>query len=177
MPKECPSCGCHAVGAKKIEGFLVEECEICGWLEGPSDAISEIEDIRMAKELNIDLAVWPLVKILNRAPDVKTCSSCGGHAGPSDPRPLPPYVQFDITSHTHRTLEKLMTSLNMGNRKTQARWIIEVNMSNRLMFTLRPVFRVGTADLSIDEISKAQSDVSIIAEQFSRDLNLGFWQR
>lgn len=177
MAGQCPQCGCHTFEHNVVEGFSVLECGVCGYIDGKDSVVAEIEDIRLAREQNIDLEIWPLVKIINRLPNIKTFSSCGGHIEADGRHPLPPYVQFDITSETHLTLEKLLTSMNMSNKRTSARWIIQVNMDKALTFTMRPVFSLGITDLSVTQIGQAQKDIAIIAGHLERDLRLKFWHR
>ena len=64
---ECEDCGSHNVRRRDIEGHLVEECGLCGHLQGDDEAVALIDELRRGRERGLDDVIIPLVNALERA--------------------------------------------------------------------------------------------------------------
>jgi hypothetical protein len=168
---ECEVCGCHDVHVTELEGFVLEECRLCGNLQGDDEVVARIDEIREGRREGIEDSVYPLVKALRAIPTFKTISSCGGHAE----RREPPYVWFTIEQDTLRYLEKLCASLSMANRRMRCRWVIEVTMQRRLTFELKPNFHRHAAEVDARRIGDAIADLDVLARTFRRDRDLAWF--
>ena len=65
---ECDVCGSRNVTRKDIEGGLLEECNLCGNLQGDDEAVARVEDLRSGRDRGLDDEVIPLVAALEKAP-------------------------------------------------------------------------------------------------------------
>ncbi len=43
---ECDVCGSHNISRKDVEGWLLEECHLCGNLQGNDEAVARIGELR-----------------------------------------------------------------------------------------------------------------------------------
>jgi hypothetical protein len=169
---ECDVCGCHDVHRADVEGVFVEECRLCGNLQGDDEAVARIEELREGRREGIEDAVYPLVKALRAIPTFRTISSCGGHLE----RREPPFVWFTIESDTLRYLERLSTSLAMAGRRTRCRWVIEATMQRKLTFELKPRFYRHASEVDQGKIADAIADLGILARVFARDRDLAWFR-
>lgn len=51
---ECDACGSKNVTRRKVEGWLLEECNLCGNLQGDDDAVARVEELRSGRERGLD---------------------------------------------------------------------------------------------------------------------------
>ena len=61
---ECEVCGSHNVLQRTLEAHLVEECQLCGNLQGNDDAVRAIEELQAGRERGFEDIVIPLVHAL-----------------------------------------------------------------------------------------------------------------
>ncbi len=169
---ECDVCGCHDVHRTDLEGFVIEECRLCGNVQGDDEAVVRIEELREGRREGIEDDVYPLVKALRSIPTFRTISSCGGHLD----RCEPPHVWFTIENDTLRYLERLCVSLTMANRRMRCRWIIETTMQRKLTFHLKPRFNRHAADVPAERIADAVADLEVLAQTFRRDRDLAWFR-
>jgi hypothetical protein len=169
---ECEVCGCHDVRRTEIEGFVLEECGLCGNVQGDDEAVARIEELREGRREGIEDAVYPLVKALRAIPTLRTVNSCGGHVS----RCEPPYVWFTIEQDTLRFLERVATSLAMANRRTRCRWVLEATMQRELTFELKPNFHRHAVEVGRETIVNAIADLAILAHGFRRDRDLAWFR-
>ena len=64
---ECDVCGSRNVARREIEGLLLEECGLCGNLQGDDEAVARVTELRDGRERGLDDAVIPLVAVLESA--------------------------------------------------------------------------------------------------------------
>jgi hypothetical protein len=169
---ECDVCGCHDVHRTDVEGFVLEECRLCGNIQGDDEAVARVEELREGRQQGIEDDVYPLVKALRAIPTFRTVSSCGGHVD----RREPPHVWFTIEQDTLRYLDRMATSLSMANRLTRCRWVIEATMQRKLTFHLKPNFYRHAADVPASRIAEAIADLVVLARTFKRDRDLAWFR-
>jgi len=170
---ECDVCGCHDVHRTEVEGFVLEECRLCGNIQGDDEAVVRVEELREGRQEGIEDDVYPLVKALRAIPTFRTISSCGGHIE----RREPPYVWFTIEKDTLAYLERLTVSVSMANRVARCRWVVEVTMQRKLTFHLKPNFYRHAADVPASRIADAIADLEILARTFKRDRDLAWFRQ
>jgi hypothetical protein len=169
---ECDDCGSHNVSRREVEGFLLEECNLCGHLQGDDEAVDLVEELHRGRARGLDDAVIPLVSVIESAGVFRLVQASGG-----EPRRIEwPYVFFTLTKNDTRYIERLLRSLEHANRETRMRWLIELTLQKEVVYVLRPRFWKSPADITPDEIRNARSDLAVLARRLRRDLGLSWWR-
>ncbi len=73
-------------------------------------------------------------------------------------------------------VEHLLTSLEMANRSTKRRWVVELSLQRGLLFILRPRFWKAILDITADDILEARADLALLALTIGRDVRLSWWR-
>ncbi|MCR4318081.1 MAG: hypothetical protein NUW37_17185 [Planctomycetes bacterium] len=169
----CDICGNNTVERTKIEGFVVDECSVCGEIVADPETLETIETIREAVQLGIEPEIYPLVKVLNKLPGFETFSSCEGHPVEG----LKPNVMFRITEGGLESLRRLLTSLKLANREIRGHWVIEAELQPDLCFVLKPKIEPRYDERWKGDIIKFQRDVKTLVNCFERDRHLAIWAK
>ena len=168
----CETCGSHNVTRREVEGHLLFECNLCGALEGDDAAIEHIELLRRGRERGFDDAITPLALTLESAEVFRIVQATGG-----DPRRNEaPSVMFRLTKNDTSYIEKLLRSIELANRKTKLRWLVELTLQNTIVYILRPRFWRPPSDIAPEDIEMAMRDLDRLARQLKRDLALSWWR-
>jgi hypothetical protein len=168
----CEACGSRRVVARVVEGVDVGECELCGTLHGEDEVVALAELRREGRERGFDPRVYGLVKALEQVPTFRVAAAEPGDAG----RVEYPYVFLRLESAGLFHLERLLTSLEMANRETRRRWVVEAALQRGLLFILRPRFWKRVNEITREDILEAQSDLDVLARVLARDTRLAWWQ-
>ena len=169
---ECDVCGSHNVTRREIEGYLLFECDLCGAIEGDDQAVQRIEELRAGRERGLDDEIIPLVAVLESAKVFKVVQASAGEPA----RKEWPYIFFSLTRDDTTYIERLLRSLELANRRTAKRWLIELSLQHEIIYILRPRFWKSPADITGEEIRIARRDLMLLAERLRRDLSLSWWQ-
>jgi len=167
----CESCGGRRVVARTVEGVEVLECDLCGALHGDDAAVALAESRREGRERGFDPRVYPLVQALEQVPTFRIESADPGRAD----RTEYPYVFLRLEKDGLVHLERLLTSLEMANRHTKRRWVVEAALQRGLLFILRPRFWKPVSAIAPTDILEAQSDLEVLATVLARDVQLAWW--
>ena len=159
----CENCGSSDIKATVIEGYKVDECEVCQQLHGDPESIESILEIREAKELGIAPQIYPLHKILQKVAGFCNEYSCSGFAQEK----VPPYISFRVVDNGYKNLEKLAAEMVTINKATNVHWILEASYQRRLVFILKPNFHHDPYHISPEQISLAQKDLAVIHEHLA----------
>ena len=164
----CENCGSKNVRENVIQGYRVDECQVCGHLHGNADAIKKITEIREARETSVDPLIYPLYKIINSIGKIEQIQyACPGY--PQEK--VPPYISFYMGEAGSENLETLAASLIDANKRTQVHWILEVTFQRRLTFVLKPNFHHDPYYISVEQISLAQKDIAVLAQCIQEKLS------
>ena len=169
---ECDVCGSHNVSRRRIEDALVEECNLCGNLQGDDDAVQTINDLRTGRTRGLDDAIIPLVYVLEGAHVFRVVKATAGWAEGGEP----PALFFTLTQNDTIHVERLLRSLELANRETHLRWLIELSLQHEIVYILRPRFWKPAEEISPEEIRLARSDLQVLASRLRRDLALSWWR-
>jgi hypothetical protein len=169
---ECEVCGSRNVTRRTIEGHLLEECNLCGNLQGDDVAAGLVEELRRGRERGLDEEVIPLVSILESSGVFEVTHSSAGRSGGGES----PHVLFRLTKNDTVWLERLLRSLEMVNRRTRFRWLVELTLQHHLLYILRPRFWKPPPEITPEEITLARADLPLIAAALRRDLSLSWWK-
>jgi len=168
----CDVCGGHRVAPREIEGLSVGECGLCGALQGDDDVVALVERRREARRRGLDPRIEPLVRALESVPAFRVAQ-----AGAGDPALGEyPHVFLRAGRDGLPFLERLLTSLEMANRETKRRWVVELTLQHGLLFILRPRFWKAVADITDLDIREAQGDLEVLGRVLGRDVRLAWWQ-
>jgi hypothetical protein len=154
-----------------IEDVSVVVCRLCGHLHGDDERVAEAERRREARERGFAPEVYPLVKALE---GIATFQVAGASAGRPEVAEYP-YVFLRLAPEGLRDLERLLTSLEMANRSTRRRWVIECTLQRGLLFILRPRFWKPVLDVNAKDIAEAREDLPVLARTIERDVRLTWW--
>jgi len=169
---ECDVCGSRNVRRRTIEGFLLEECGLCGNLQGDDEAVARIEELRAGRERGLEDDVTPLVAALEGAEVFKVVQASAGEPRRNES----PYVFFTLTKNDTTYIEKLLRSLELANRETRLRWLVELSLQHGVVYILRPRFWKSPSDLAPEDIEAARKDLAILARRLRRDVSLSWWK-
>ncbi len=169
---ECEVCGCHDVRRDVVEGFVIEECLLCGHLQGNDEVATKIASIREGRELGFDDAIYPVVQALRPVPGLGIEASSGGRPDEGQP----PYVMFHLEATSLPFLERIGQSIEMANRRTSWRWVIEVSVQRSLAFLLKPRYFRLPGDVDAAMIATSIEDLSVIARGLNRDRELSWFR-
>lgn len=167
----CEECGSRQVLEVEIDGVLLERCPLCDHVQGDEAGVAHVQDRIEAEELGYDPAIFPLVKSLDSVPTFRVTSASPGHPG----RGEYPYVFLRVAEGLS-DVEHLLTSLEMANRSTKRRWVVELSLQRGLLFILRPRFWKAILDITADDILEARADLALLALTIGRDVRLSWWR-
>lgn len=171
MSAACEACGNRRLVPKTIEGVELLECELCEELQGDDAQVALAEERREGRDRGFDGRIYPLVKALERVPTFKVS---GADPGGAD-RTEYPYVFLRLAPGGLAHLERLLTSLEMANRETRRRWVVEASLQRGLLFILRPRFWKLVSQITADDIRESQLDLDVLARILRRDVQLPWW--
>ena len=167
----CEACGSHRVLPRLVEGVEVAECELCGALHGADDVVARAEQRREGRERGFDPRIYALVKALEQVPTFRVSAAESGDAT----RVEYPYVFLRLEPGGLAHLERLLTSLEMANRETKRRWVVEAALQRGLLFIVRPRFWKRVSDITREDILEAQGDLEVLGRVLARDTRLAWW--
>lgn len=169
---ECDVCGSRNVSRREVEGHLLFECNLCGDLAGDDKAIAFVEELRAGRERGLEDEVIPLVTVLEQTGFFEVVQATAG----SPARHEAPVVLFRLTKSDTRPIENLLRSLELANRETRLRWLVELSLQQTIVFSLRPRFWRPPADVAPEDLRVARKDLSVLAARLRRDLALSWWR-
>jgi hypothetical protein len=168
---ECDVCGSRNVTRRDFEGGLLEECNLCGNLQGDDEAVARVEELRAGRARGLDDEVIPLVTALESTKVFRLVQASAG-----DPqRNAAPYVFFHLVKNDTSYIERLLRSIELANRKTRLRWLIELSLQKEIVYILRPRFWKSPADITPEDLVVARKDLRVLANRLRRDLQLSWW--
>ena len=168
----CDECGSTQVGEAEVEGAAVELCALCGHVQGDEEQVARVRDRREAAERGFDPAVYPLVRALEEVPTFRVSGASAGRPSINDY----PYVFLRVRTGGLDDVERLLTSVEMANRGTKRRWVVECSLQRGLLFILRPRFWKPVLDITAQDIAEARADLPQLAQAIARDVKLSWWQ-
>lgn len=169
---ECEACGSRNVARRTIEGHLLEECNLCGNVQGDDEAAALVEELRKGRERGLDDPVIPIVSILESSGAFEMVQASGGDPGGRES----PYLLFRLTRHDPVWIERLLRSLELVNRRTRYRWMVELSLQHSVLYMLRPRFWKPPPEVTPEEIESARADLAMISAALRRDLSLSWWK-
>ena len=167
----CDECGSHQVQTRRVEGVEVDECGLCGHVQGDEASVALVSDRLEAAEKGFSPIVYPLVKALEGVSTFRVSAASAGRVETSEY----PFVFLRLAPAGLRDLEHLLTSLEMANRTTRRRWVVECALQRGLLFILRPRFWKAIVEINEVDIREARGDLKLLAEIIARDSRLGWW--
>ena len=168
----CEVCGSHQMEPVTIRGVEVERCGLCDHIQGDEARVARLEAQDEAETSGYHPDVYPLVRALEEVPTFRVASTSVGRAETSEF----PFVFLRIAKDGMRDLERLLTSLEMANRSTKRRWVVECTLQRELLFVLRPRFWKPVLEIDATDIREARGDFRVLAEILARDVKLSWWQ-
>lgn len=143
--------------------MIVDECELCGHIEGDADSLARIELIREARRLGVDPAVYPIVRSMGRLPGVKVVASSEG----DEAKHMAPFVQYILVGASALgSLERIVAEVALFNRgSSRIYWVVEVEYQRQMTFDLKAGFRKGRPDIGPDEVVEARNDLRLLASR------------
>jgi hypothetical protein len=167
----CDACGSRRLEPRVVEGVELRVCALCDALHGDDAAIERVELRREARERGYDPDVYGLVRALERVP---TFGVAGAEAG-DEVRHEYPFVFLRLAPGGLVHMERLLTSLEMANRETKRRWVVETTLQRGLLFVLRPRFWKRVSEITAADIHDARLDLEVLARTLARDTALPWW--
>ncbi len=164
MSLQCDECGSHDVRREHVYGLLVEECRLCGHLQGDPADVTRVEETREAEGFGVAPELIGLFTALEAVDGLtvdRALSTAAGHSAA-------PAIYFTLARHPLELLDRLARSLLMSSRRTSTLWILEVVHQQRLCFVLRP--RVSGA------LAPLTADLAVLRDSLRRDQRLDWWQ-
>jgi ribosomal protein L28 len=168
----CDECGSRQIERSLMEEVEVEVCQLCGNIQGDGLNVSEARERIEARERGFQPAVYPLVKALESVPTFKVVQASAGRPE----RAEYPFVFIRVKEGGLIDLERLLTSMEMANRTTKRRWVVELTLQRGLLFIFRPRFWKPVLDISAEDIGEARADLPILARTILRDVGLSWWR-
>jgi len=168
----CDECGSTQVAETEVEGARVELCALCGHVQGDDQQVALVRNRREAAERGFDPVIYPLVRALEAVPTFRVSGASAGRPSINDY----PYVFLRVKEGGLVDVERLLTSVEMANRGTKRRWVVECSLQRGLLFILRPRFWKPVLDISAQDIAEARADLPLLAKAIERDVNLSWWQ-
>ena len=169
---ECDVCGSHNVSRRSVEGFLLEECNLCGNLQGDDEAVQRVEVLRRGRERGLEDQAIPIVAALEESGCFRVVKASAGDPSANEP----PSVLFALTKGDLRHIERLLKSIELANRETRLRWLVELSLQKEIVYILRPRFWMPPAHVSPEDIRVARKDLAVLGERLRRDLGLSWWR-
>lgn len=167
----CEVCGARRLAPRAVEGVDLLVCDLCDALHGDDAAVALAEQRLEARERGLSPDAYPLVLALERVP---TFTVAGAEAGDPD-RSEYPFVFLRLAEGGLVHMERLLTSLEMANRETKRRWVVETTLQRGLLFVLRPRFWKRVSEITAADILDARSDLAVLARVLVRDMRLPWW--
>jgi hypothetical protein len=167
----CDECGSRQVAEAEVAGTFVLRCALCGHMQGDPNRVEAAETHQEAEERGYAPEVYPLVKALETVPTFKVAGASSGRTDGSEY----PFVFLRLATTGLRDLERLLTSLEMANRSTKRRWVVETTLQRGLLFILRPRFWKRVQDIDSKDIQEARADLPVLAASIQRDVRLSWW--
>ncbi len=168
----CEECGSHQVRESVVDDVDVSVCQLCGHLMGDPEAVAVLEEREEARERGFQPAVYPLVRALETVPTFKVSAASAGRPE----RAEYPFVFLRVKEGGLQDIERLLTCLEMANRSTQRRWVVECSLQRGLLFILRPRFWKAILDITAQDIHEARADLPLLAKTIERDVRLSWWR-
>jgi len=168
---ECDCCGSRNVARREVEGHLLFECGLCGELFGDDEAVVLIEEKRDGRARGIDEEAIPLVSVLEGTGAFKLVHASTGWREKGEA----PSLLFTATKGLP-AVEKLLRSIELANRETHFRWLVELTLQHTVVFVLRPRFYKPPREITAEEIKKARQDLDRLAVRLRRDVSLTWWK-
>lgn len=167
----CEACGSRRLVRRAVEGVELLVCELCDALHGDDAAIELVELRQEARERGYDPDVYALVRALERVPTFKVAGAAAG----DEVRHEYPFVFLRLEPGGLVHMERLLTSLEMANRATKRRWVVETTLQRGLLFVLRPRFWKRVGEITSEDIREARLDLDVLARTLARDIALPWW--
>jgi len=155
-----------------VEGVWLEECNLCGNLQGDDEAVRRIVELREGRDRGLDDEISPLVAVLESAKSFRIVQASGGLPAQGEP----PGVLFTLTRNDTRPIERLLKSIELSNRETKLRWVVELSLQHEIVYIIRPRFLKPPCDITRSEIREARKDLPILTRRLRRDLSLSWWR-
>lgn len=168
----CDECGSHQMEPDVVDGARVERCGLCDHVQGGARTIDRRDEVDEARDRGHHPDVYPLVRALEEVRTFTVVSTSVGRAETGEF----PFVFLRLVPGGLRDLEKLLTSLEMANRTTKRRWVVECTLQRELVFVLRPRFWKAVLEIDATDIREARSDFRVLADILARDVKLGWWK-
>ena len=172
MSSVCETCGSTQVRPTKLEGFQVDQCGLCGHVQGDGTQVAQLALHREAEERGLDPAVYPLVQALEQVPLFRVDQASAGRAKTAEY----PFVFLRVAAGGLPHVERLLTSLEMANHQTKRRWVVECSLQHGLLFIVRPRFWKPVLEINATDVREARSDLPLLAQAIRRDVQLSWWQ-
>lgn len=169
----CEVCGSRQMEPITLRGVEVERCGLCGHVQGDEARVAQLEAEAEAEASGHHADVYPLVRALDEVPTFRVVSTSVGRAETGEF----PFVFFRVTEGGLKHVERLLTSLEMANRTTQRRWVVECTLQRELLFVLRPRFWKPVLEIDANDIREARTDFRILADILARDVQLAWWRQ
>ncbi len=169
---ECEACGSRNMERRTVETILVEECQLCGNLQGDDAAVARIEEVRRGRERGLDEGIAPLVQALESSGVLQVTHASSGSLQSRES----PHLFFRVTKNDAIHLERLLRTLEHANRETELVWLVELTLQHSLLYILRPRFWKRPQEVTPDEIRLARRDLPLLAARLRRDLQLSWWR-
>ena len=168
----CEVCGAEQVEPTVIDGRRAERCGLCDHIQGDIAREEQLDAVDEAAERGVHPDVFPLVQALEEVASFTVTGTSVGRAETSEF----PFVFLRVAPNGLRDVERLLTSLEMANRTTQRRWVVECTLQRELLFVLRPRFWKPILDIDATDIREARTDFRILADILARDVKLSWWK-
>ena len=172
MPPTCDECGSHDVAQLSLEGRSIEECGLCGNLQGQPASVAAVLEARGARELDIPLELYGLVQALGQVPGLHLDQAISIVPGLD----APPALFFTLREQPIEVLDRLTRSLVLARRRLTHLWTVEATHQGKLLFVLRPRLFHASVDLDAAELRVLMQDVAVLRDALRRDLNLPWWE-
>jgi hypothetical protein len=172
MASTCDECGSHNVDRRHVHGRLIEECGLCGHLQGDPADVAAVEEFREAEQSGVAPELVGLMRTLDSIAGLKVdrrLSTAAGHA-------LPPAVFFAVGRHGLELLDRLARTLLLATRRTSTLWTVEATHHGRLLFVLRPRHSVPAEAPDEAVVHPLVRDLGVLRDALRRDLNLPWWE-
>jgi len=168
---ECDSCGSRNIRRREVEGHLLHECGLCGELFGDDDAVALVQELREGRARGLDDEVIPLVSVLESEHAFRLIHASIGWREKGEA----PSILFSA-KHGLQDVEKLLRSIELANRETHFRWLVELTLQQTVVFLLRPRFFKPPREITAEEIGWAREDLGRLARRLRRDMALSWWR-
>jgi len=169
---ECDSCGSRDVSRRDVEGHLLFECNLCGELSGDDVAIAAIDVLRRGRARGLDDEVIPLIDVLENTGAFRLVHASAGWKEKGEA----PAILLACTRDELCSIERLLRSVELANRETRLRWLVELTLQQTVVFILRPRFFKAPTEITAGEIDAARADLGTLARCLRRDVSLSWWR-